>query len=101
MPRRPIRLRFFARLTAFSFLAGCATHAPAPVENKIFALMGDTPYTVGEVGRLDELIDDVNEHKLAFIVHVGDITSGRGPCTDAWFEARRAQLRRLHPPLIL
>jgi len=101
MPGRPIRFRSFARLTAFSLLAGCAAPAPDPAEKTAFALMGDTPYSEGEVRRVDELIDDLNAQKLAFVAHVGDITSGRGPCTDAWFEARRAQFRRLRHPLML
>jgi hypothetical protein len=66
-----------------------------------FALMGDTPYSEGEVTRLDHLIDDLNAEPLAFVVHIGDITSGRGPCTDEWFEARRAQFARIKPPFVL
>jgi hypothetical protein len=63
--------------------------------------MGDTPYSEGEVRRLDALIDDLNRESLAFVVHVGDITSGRGPCSDDWLQARKAQLGRLRPPLVL
>jgi hypothetical protein len=63
--------------------------------------MGDTPYSEAEVRRLDKLIDDLNAQPLAFVAHVGDITSGRGPCTDAWFEARKAQLARIRAPLVL
>ncbi len=84
------------------FLAGCA--APLPytgAEDVTFALMGDTPYNDAEVRSLDALIDDMNGQDLAFVVHVGDITSGRGPCTDAWFEARQRQYQRLRHPLIL
>ncbi|MBV9362301.1 MAG: hypothetical protein JO292_13005, partial [Betaproteobacteria bacterium] len=53
--------------------------------------MGDTPYSDGEVVRLDHLINDLNAEPLAFVVHVGDITSGKGPCTDEWFAARKKQ----------
>jgi hypothetical protein len=66
-----------------------------------FGLMGDTPYSEGEARRLDALIDDLNAQKLAFIAHVGDITSGRGPCTDEWFAARKTQFDRLKHPLVL
>lgn len=83
-------------------LAGCATPLPDVADADLaFALMGDTPYNDAEVRALDALIDDVNAQDLAFVVHVGDITSGRGPCTDAWFEARRRQYQRLRHPLIL
>lgn len=85
-----------------ALLAGCATPLPYPgAEDVTFALMGDLPYNDAEVRSLDALIDDMNGQDLAFIVHVGDITSGRGPCTDAWFEARQRQYQRLRHPLIL
>ncbi len=63
--------------------------------------MGDTPYFQNEVQRLDLLIDDMNARELAFVAHVGDITSGQGPCTDAWFEARKRQFARLRHPFVL
>ena len=85
-----------------ALLAGCATPLPYPSSGDLtFALMGDTPYSEAAVRELDALIDDMNTQELAFVVHVGDITSGRGPCTDAWFEARQRQYQRLRHPLIL
>ena len=63
--------------------------------------MGDTPYSESEARRLDSLIDELNAQPLAFVAHVGDITSGRGPCSDAWFEARKKQLARIRHPFIL
>jgi hypothetical protein len=63
--------------------------------------MGDTPYSDGEARRLEPLIDALNAENLAFVAHVGDITSGRGPCTDAWFEARKKQFARITHPFIL
>jgi hypothetical protein len=84
------------------FLAGCATLLPyTGAEDVTFALMGDTPYNDAEVRALDALIDDMNARDLAFVVHVGDITPGRGPCSDTWLEARRRQFQRLRHPFIL
>ena len=89
-------------LLLLALLAGCATPLPNVAGADLaFGLMGDTPYNDAEVRALDALIDDMNGQDLAFVVHVGDITSGRGPCTDAWFEARRRQYQRLRHPLIL
>jgi hypothetical protein len=83
-------------------LAGCAAPLPNPqTGDVVFGLMGDTPYSDAEARQLDALIDDMNAQELAFVLHVGDITSGRGPCTDAWFEARQRQYQRLRHPLIL
>jgi hypothetical protein len=82
-------------------LAGCAALQPMPPGTAAFAVMGDAPYSEGEARRLDALIDDLNAQPLAFIVHVGDITSGRGPCSDAWLEARQRQFARLAHPFVL
>lgn len=87
-------------VTIFLFVAGCAAQPQAPSEVR-FALMGDTPYSEKEVGRLDTLIFDLNAEALAFVVHIGDITSGQGPCTDAWFEARKAQFAKIKHPFVL
>jgi hypothetical protein len=85
----------------FVLLAGCAAVAPPEPAGLSFALMGDTPYSEAEVRRLDSLIDQLNAQELVFVAHVGDITSGQGPCTDAWFEARKRQLARIRHPFIL
>jgi hypothetical protein len=87
---------------ALLLLAGCYSTLPRPADKGIaFALMGDTPYNEAEVAQLDGLIEELNREDLAFVVHVGDITSGRGPCTDAWFEARKAQFNRIRHPFVL
>jgi len=92
-----------ATLVAALFaMAGCTTAPPLPVAGAInFGLMGDTPYSEREVRALDAMITRINTEELAFVVHVGDITSGQGPCTDAWFLARKAQFERLRHPFIL
>jgi len=63
--------------------------------------MGDAPYSESEAGRLERLIDDLNRDELAFVIHVGDITSGRGPCTDDWFQERKRQFARIRHPFVL
>lgn len=63
--------------------------------------MGDVPYNESEAVRLDALIESLNREPLAFVAHIGDITSGRGPCTDEWFGARKAQFSRFKHPFVL
>ena len=63
--------------------------------------MGDTPYSESEAERVEFLIDDLNREPLAFVVHIGDITSGQGPCTDAWFAARKRQFAQVKHPFVL
>lgn len=80
-------------------LGACAIE-PAPGVPAI-GILGDTPYSAGEVGRLDRLIDDLNAEPLGFVVHLGDIGSSRQACTDAWLEARKAQFARIRHPFVL
>jgi len=66
-----------------------------------FALMGDVPYSQPHANLLDDMIERMNAEPLAFVVHVGDITSGRGPCGDEWMEARKKQFERFKAPFVL
>jgi hypothetical protein len=66
-----------------------------------FALMGDVPYSGHQAALLDGMIERMNAERLAFVVHVGDITSGTGPCGDEWLDARKQQFARLQHPFVL
>jgi hypothetical protein len=59
------------------------------------------PYSQPQANLLNDLIDAMNAQPLAFVVHVGDITSGTGPCGDEWLEARRDQFARIKHPFVL
>jgi hypothetical protein len=80
-------------------LSGCATGASD--EAPAFVLMGDAPYSQPHANLLDDMIDQITLAKPAFVVHLGDITGGKGPCTDAWFEARKMQFARFAAPFVL
>ena len=47
------------------------------------------------------MIDRINAEQLAFVVHVGDITSGQGPCGDEWLADRKQQFARFKAPFVL
>jgi Calcineurin-like phosphoesterase len=79
-------------------LCGCA-HAPASA--LVFGLLGDTPYSQGEIERLDALIGDMNGERLDFVVHVGDIGSAKNACDDAWLDARKAQFARIRHNVVI
>jgi calcineurin-like phosphoesterase family protein len=64
-------------------------------------VLGDTPYNLDEVARLDRLIDDINAQPLAFVVHVGDIGSGGPVCRDEWLLQRKQQFARIRHPFVL
>jgi hypothetical protein len=93
-------LRCAAALICGLHLAGCA--AATPMQDALrFALMGDTPYSQAQANLLDALIDQANAEPLAFVAHVGDITSGQGPCGDEWLTARQRQFARFKAPFVL
>jgi len=96
----PIRLRGAALVAFLLAVAGCAPAPPASVAFS-FALLGDVPYSQAQANLLDNLIDRMNAEPLAFVVHLGDITSGTGPCDDEWLEARRRQFGRVRHPFVL
>jgi len=86
------------RSLILAMLAGCAS---PPHGGFAVAMMGDTPYTQGEVRRLDTLIDDLNKEPVAFVVHLGDIGSSVTACDDAWLQARKQQLARIKHKLVV
>jgi hypothetical protein len=59
------------------------------------------PYSQSGANLLDDMIDRINAARPAFVVHVGDITSSRGPCSDEWLQARRKQFGRFQAPFVL
>ena len=87
-------------------LAGCAAHIPPPLPSAFhpplgFALIGDVPYSEMEAYELDAMIGQMNREELAFVIHVGDITSGTGPCSDEWLEARKRQFDQSRHPFVI
>jgi hypothetical protein len=69
---------------------------PVQSEPLRFVALGDTPYSEGEFLQLDGLLGEVGKAGPAFVIHVGDIKSGRSVCTDA-YNARIANLFRSLP----
>jgi hypothetical protein len=85
-------------------LGGCAGQPPIEANaTLVFGVLGDAPYSEGEIPRLDAVIGRMNAEKLAFVVHVGDIGSSTPAqaCGDAWLAARKAQLARIRHPFVL
>ena len=82
------------------FLLSHAVHAAGP-KAFTFVAIGDMPYNLpGDYERFDRLIDRINAAAPAFTVHVGDIISGRTPCSDANIARVFAQFARFEGPLV-
>jgi hypothetical protein len=90
-------------LALVALLAGCAQLAPLEGEPFAFGVLGDTPYSEAEARALDALIGRMNQDRLSFVVHVGDLgTSARAQaCSDDWIRARQLQLRQSFAPVIV
>lgn len=69
-----------------------------------FALIGDLPYTPGDLVRFDRLIDDVNGHRprIEWVLHVGDIRGGgKVPCSDEILMDRFDRMQRFARAFVL
>jgi hypothetical protein len=64
------------------------------------ALIGDVPYRDGDVLKLDEVIREINQAKVDFTLHTGDIKSGSSLCADELLKQRFDQLAQIERPLV-
>jgi hypothetical protein len=73
-------------------------------ESFSFAMIGDVPYGVApyaDYPQFDNLIHEINRRKkLKWIIHTGDIKSGRTNCSDALFFDRLNRYNRFNKPFI-
>jgi predicted phosphodiesterase len=63
-------------------------------------LIGDTPYSAEEQRKTDVLFRRLEDEKLAFVIHVGDIKSSSSPCTDEVFLREKERFEGLTHPLV-
>ena len=66
-----------------------------------FAIVGDAPYYDFEETVFAQMLEEINQQDLAFVVHVGDIKSGRSPCSDELYEQRMRLFQASRHPFIL
>lgn len=67
-----------------------------------FALIGDMPYSDGEIEMMHTILQEIsNDDSIAFVVHDGDIKSGSERCDDDRLKARRDDFDGSRHPFIL
>src|ERR1041385_5044992 len=94
------RVRRCLRVSAVALaLCGLPWHGHAQTAVK-FALFGDLGYRPQEEPLIQNVLDDINKATLAFVVHVGDLSSPRFACTDELLAKRLAQFSALAHPLV-
>ena len=73
-----------------------------PVHAGHFALIGDMPYSDGEVEMMRSILHEIGlDDSVAFVVHDGDIKSGSERCDDERLKARRDDFDGSRHPFIL
>jgi len=110
--RRLYPLGGFYLLAIFIFSCSSTQVASAPKQSGFeFGLIGDLPYTAEDEKNFPNLIEDMNNANLAFVIHDGDFwwdgagwnekIGGLPPCSDAAFEDRRKLAQMSKHPFIL
>jgi hypothetical protein len=85
-------------LVAAAMACAPAEPRPLPPNTFAFAVFGDGPYRGTEQKRFERVIEDVNRSDVQWLLHVGDIQSGR--CTDEKLSGYLRQLNTLRHPVI-
>jgi hypothetical protein len=97
-------------ITVVAVVLGFLVTAPTPARSQVpaspasgftFALIGDLGYFPQEEPWVDNVLADLNrDTTLAFVVHVGDLSSPRFSCTDELWAKRLAQFRTSAHPFV-
>lgn len=108
MPKRILRVLVSTCFVVFGSFNGVAAdsaprNGPALSPDLIydFALIGDVPYDETQITRsFPNMIEELNQEKLVFVVHDGDIKAGATPCSDVVFERVYSLFETIRHPLI-
>jgi ribosomal protein L24E len=64
------------------------------------ALVGDSGYAAAQYPIFDRVVQDMNNHSLAFVVHDGDVKDPGPACTDALFAKVKESFNRSTAPFV-
>jgi hypothetical protein len=105
-----MKLFLAVTIAVFAVVVGCLVTAPiparsqapaSPVSGFTFALIGDLGYSPQEEPWVDNVLAELNrDSALAFVVHVGDLSSPRFSCTDELWAKRLAQFGTSAHPFV-
>ncbi len=66
-----------------------------------FGIVGDVPYNTADESRFAQMLEQINQENLAFVVHVGDFKSGGSPCCDQLYQDSKRMFQASRHPFIL
>ena len=87
-----------AAVVVFIAVSGPPPAKPNPPGTFSFAVLGDAPYYGHEELKFEIVLDHIEAHDLASVIHVGDIFWR--PCSDAMYAKFRRRFDELRHPLI-
>jgi hypothetical protein len=64
------------------------------------ALIGDTRYTPEQRDKFPNLMEEINDERVAFTIHAGDIKGGSDPCDDEVYQETKELFDEFERPLI-
>ena len=88
------------RAAALGVMLIAATPALSQTPTLRFGLIGDLGYRPAEEPLMQNVLDDLDRNPLAFVAHVGDLSSPRFACTDELLARRLAQFNALAHPFV-
>jgi hypothetical protein len=95
---RVVALAVFAM--AIAAASASAFVNPYHDDGYTMAIIGDTPYSAAQISNFHNDVDDINNDPLVhFVVHLGDIKSGKTLCTDQYFQSIRSEFDRFKDSL--
>jgi len=65
-----------------------------------FALIGDVPYAEEDFWKFDNVIEEINDSNIKWVLHAGDIKTGSSLCSDELFYNRFDTYQRFEKPFI-
>jgi hypothetical protein len=99
-PALPLNRRQLLQLAGGGLLGLLQTPVSAQTARDFsFALIGDNPYSHGDVDRLRDVMSSIDPRN-EFVIHIGDLKSSNERCDDELLQARFALLRSAAQPLV-
>lgn len=93
-------LTFFLLALLVAATAALAGPQESSVKRFEIGMIGDFPYAPGQQVEAQNLLDELNGEKLAFVTHDGDIKSGSTACTDDVYEREYRRFESSENPLV-
>lgn len=89
-----------------ALLSSCGGGSAPPTDDPsaaalTLAVIGDTPYGDEQIAAFPALVDEVNRDRhVEIVLHLGDIQTGKSPCTNAYLKRARELFDSFADPFV-